>query len=254
MTLTTRIDLPAPTKVGGGLLGAARSLPSGWERGVQFNGSTCLAPQPWPYCLTEDSPPGSPTVKSADAPSDVASFEPTGIVQGVQCTTMRTDRAAAQAMEALAATAEYQLGLELATGVTTGNPNLSEGALVPSTGVGYADALADLEDAIAGGIFGRLGYIHVTWGDLTRLLAAQVIWRDGRVWRTAAGNTVVTSPGYSFSGELHATAEVFASLSVPETRVDIDRAINQSVAYAEQIGMATFDPCFNVYSIVEVSS
>jgi hypothetical protein len=218
---------------------------------VQFNGSTCLSPQPWPYCLNEEDSPGA-FEKSPDAPSDVAQFEPTGIVQGVQCTTLRTDRASELAMESLRATADYQLGLELSTGLVTGNPSLSAGTELPVVGTGYAVALAALEQHIAENAFGRLAFVHVSPGDLTMLLAAQAIWRDGRVWRTASGHPVVSSSGYDFIGDLHATGEVFASVSVPETRVDIDRAINQSVAYAEQIGLAAFDPCFNIY--VEVNA
>lgn len=248
MAITTRIDLPAPSRVAGGLLSAARPLPSGWERGVTFGGSSCLAPQPWPYCISEDE---SPWEKTPNAPGDISVFEPTGIVQAVECTTLSRDSSQQKASEALAATADYQLGTELYDGAVTGNPHLTQAVSAGAGGTSYASALAVIEAAIASELQGRLGFVHASYASLTRLLSESAIWRDGRFWRTAAGNLVVTSPGYDFA-RLYATGEVFAAVSAPETRVDIDRAVNQSVAYAEQIGLAVFDPCFNVYS--EVSS
>lgn len=251
MTLKTAIELPSPTRVGGGLLSAARPLPNGWERGVLFNGSTCLGPASWPYCLPEESPAPSPGEKQLDTASDLAEFEPTGIYQGVECTTFSQSRAATLATEALDVTAEYQLGLELATGVETNNPNLS--TATPTSVGDVVAALASIEDQVAGALFGRLAYIHVSPGMLTELVATDLVYREGRTWRSPMGHTVVASPGYVTLGDtIHATAEVFASLSVPETRVDVDRSINQSVAYAEQIGLAAFDPCFNI--AVEVTS
>lgn len=252
MTLKTAIELPSPTRVGGGLLSASRPLPPGWERGVLFNGSTCLGPASWPYCLPELSPPASPPQeKTPDTASAVAEFEPTGIHQAVECTTFSQDRAATLATEALDVTAEYQLGLELATAVETGNPSLADAS--STTAGDVVTALAAIENSIAGALYGRLGYIHVSPGMLVELLAADLLTREGRTWRSPMGNTVVASPGYVTLGDnIHATAEVFASLSVPETRVDVDRSINQSVAYAEQIGLAAFDPCFNI--AVEVTS
>ena len=247
MVMTQRIDLPAPSRVGGGLLNAARPLPGGWERGVTFGGSSCLSPAPWPYCITEESP-GSPGEKTPQAPGDIKVFEPTGIYQAVECTTLSRDSSEEKAREALAATADSQLGVELYDGSVTGNPSLSQ-AISVGAAASYAEALSLVEGAIADGLSGRLAFVHVSAATLTLLLAEQVIWRDGRFWRTATGNLVVSSAGYDF-GAIHATGEVFASLSPPETRVDIDRAINQAVAYAEQIGLAVFDPCFNVYSEV----
>ena len=246
MALATRIDLPAPSRVAGGLLTAARPLPDGWVRGVTFGGNSCLAPQPWPYCIDEDS---SPSEKTAQAPGDIAVFEPTGIVQAVECTTLSRDSSMQKAEEALAATADYQLGAELTDGAVTGNPNFGQAVSAGAAANNYAEALATLEAAAASELQGRLAYVHASYASLTRLLSEHAIWRDGRIWRTAAGNVVVTSAGYDFS-RLYATGEVFAAVTAPESRVDIDRAVNQSVAYAEQLGLVVFDPCFNVYSEV----
>lgn len=137
------------------------------------------------------------------------------------------------------------MGRELAEGATSGNPSLADGTSA-GAGSSLVDALAIAEQAAADGLYGRLAYVHVTPGDLTRLLAAYAIWRDGRAWRTAAGNLVVASAGYDFTGEIHVTGEVFAAVSAIDSRSDIDRAVNTVEAYSEQIGLAAFAPCFNI--------
>lgn len=247
MPLTQAIDLPAPTRAGGGLLGAARPLPAGWERGVTFSDTWCLAPQPWPFCIGEVSPSDSPGEKQASSPEAPAEFEPVGIVAGVNCSTLSPGDSQETATQVLLATADYRLGVELATAPITGNPSLSEGTPVTAGGAGLCEALATAEATVADILQGRLAYVHVTWGDLTRLVCAQAIWRDGARWRTAAGNLVVASAGYAFHGEIHVTGEVFASTSPIDTRSDIDRQINSTEAYAEQLGLAAFAPCANFY-------
>lgn len=251
MTLKTAIELPAPRRVGGGLLSAARPLPDGWERGVQFNGSTCLGPQTWPFCPAEDSPV-SPGEKVYDTLSGVAEFESFGIYQGVECTNFSQNRAATSAAEALDVTAEYQIAQELATGAQTGNPSLSAATNVVAAD--YVAAMAAAETYASDLLFGRLAYYHVEPGVLTELVAAELVRLEGRAWRSPMGHTVVASPGYSgqLGLSIHVTGEVFASLGVPETMVDIDRSINQMYAQAEQIGLAAFDPCVNIS--VEVTS
>lgn len=243
MVLVQRIDLPAPSRPVGGLLSAARPLPTGWERGVTFGDDWCIDPAPWPYCVPDVSPPDP---KSGSAPGDIAEFEPLGLYQAVECTTLSRDTARVTAEETLAATADWLLGAELQTGAETNNPNLEDATPVAPGATGITEALATVEATIATELKGRLGFIHVTAGDLVRLVGAQVLVRDGRVWRSPSGHTVVSSVGYTFDGTLHATAEVFASVSAIETRTDVDRAINQTVAYAEQIGLAVFPPCFNI--------
>lgn len=244
MALKTVIDLPAPTRAAGGLLSAARPLPAGWERGVMFNGSTCLGPQTWPFCPPEASPP--PEEKEYDTLSEIAEFGPLGIYQGIECTTFSVDRAATSAAEALNVTAEYQLAHELATGEATGNPSLAD-ATPLSAASSVVEAIGAADMAAAEFLFGRLAFVHVSPGVLVEAVAATVLLREGRSWRTPGGHMVVSSPGYhSLADVIYVTPEVFASLGVPETTVDINRAINQSFAQAEQIGLAAFDPCFNV--------
>jgi hypothetical protein len=230
----------------GGLLSAARPLPAGWERGVTFGDGWCLDPAPWPYCLPDVSPPPSPGEKQAQGLAPGAEFDPFGLYQAVECTTLSTDAARTEAGETLAATADWLMGQELQTGAQTGNPSLEDATPVAAGGAGYAEALATVEGQIAAELKGRLGFVHVTPADLVLLVAAQVVVRDGRTWRTPGGHVVVSSAGYDFDGTLHATGEVFAAVSPVETRVDVDRSINQTVAYAEQIGLAVFPPCFNI--------
>lgn len=243
MTLKTAIDLPAPTRAGGGLLSAARPLPAGWERGVLFNGSTCLGPQTWPFCPPEASPP--PDVKQYDMLGDIAAFDAFGIYQGVECTNFGVERAVRSAAEAIDVTAEWQLGHELATGEATGNPSLADAT--NTTAADPVEALGMAEDLAAANLFGRLAFIHVAPSMLTQLTGLTAVYREGRSWRSPNGHLVVASPGYTVLGaKIHVTPEVFASLSVPETTVGIDRSVNQNFAQAEQLGLAAFDPCFNV--------
>jgi hypothetical protein len=230
----------------GGLLSAARPLPGGWERGVTFGDGWCLSPEPWPYCLPDVSPPPSPGEKVAQGLEPNAEFEPVGLYQAVECTTLSSDDAQANAEETLLATADWILGQELQTGEQTGNPNLEDADPVVSLGTGLAEALATADAAIAAGLQGRLGFIHVTPHDLAMLVDSGILVRDGRAWRSPSGHTVVSSAGYTFDGTIHATAEVFAAVSPVDTRADVNRAINQVVAYAEQIGLAVFAPCFNI--------
>ncbi len=250
MALKTRIDLPAPTRPVGGLLAAARPLPVGWERGVTFSGDWCIAPSPWPYCVGDESPPFDET-KDLGVPDDITDWTPMGMFQGVECTVLSVDQAQQDAADTLEATHDWLLGHELQTGEATGNPNLDAGVGVTTIGTGHANALATAEQYLADETNGRLGFIHVTPQDLTLLVNAQVLVREGRGWRTAFGNVVVSSAGYDFIDEIHVTSEVFASVSAVETRSTIDRSINRMEAYAEQIGLAVFPPCVNAF--VEVT-
>jgi hypothetical protein len=236
----------------GGLLAASRALSGTWEKGVTFTAGSCLAPQVWPYC-PPDSP--EPSTKTFYSPGDIVEFEPVAILQGMLCSglgltnaDMGTDRDTASrlANETIDLTRDYALGAEFATGAITGNPSLADAT--PLAGVtSHTDAMAALEAAIAGSLYGRLGYIHVAPDDLVYLVAEDVVWRDGPRWRSPMGNVVVASAGYvSLSGTLYATPEVFAAAGFRENRAALDRATNTWEALAEESGLAVFDPCFNV--------
>jgi hypothetical protein len=236
VVLASRVDLPPSVRSVGGLLSSARPLTGAWQRGVTFLGSACLGPEGQVYC------PPSPTPKTKSAPGDVASFDPIGIILGVECTTLSRDRAESIAADALDATREWQLGQELQTGALTANPSFADAVALPAA-TDIVEALAALEQDVADSIFGRLAYIHASPANMTRLLAAQAIWRDGRTWRTASGNTVVSSPGYTMAA-LVATPEVWAATGERDYLTDVDRSVNTTTSYAEEVGIVAFDPCY----------
>lgn len=210
---------------------------------MTFRDSWCLSPSSWPYCIDELSPPGD---KEGQTPG-IGTFTPIGLFQGIECTSLSQGEAEEDASETLEATRDWRLGQVLADGGDTGNPSLADAASVASAGTGIVEALATAEGEAADGLYGRLAYVHVSWADLTRLAAAQAITREGRSWRTAAGNVVVASAGYSgLTDSIHVTGEVFAAVSPVETRSALDRSVNTYEAYAEQIGLAVFPPCFNI--------
>jgi hypothetical protein len=223
-------------------LASARSVPAGWQRGVVFLANSCLGPQPWPYC-----PPELQDPKTFSSPGSVAEFEPFGIVVGIECTALSRESAGEHSGEVLDVVRDYQVGVELATGATSTNPSLADATPVVAGAAGIVEALATVEQQIASTVYGRLGFVHVAPADLTRLLAAQAIWKDGVRWRTATGNVVVSSPGYhTLAGTLYATGEVYAATADREFRTDLNRADNTIHALAEEIGIAVFDPCFNI--------
>lgn len=240
--LGVAITLPAPRPVGNGLLAVARSLddPS-WVRGVQVNSSTCLTGLPFPYC----NDPDSQTDKDTQRPSTVETFEPTGITVSVDCSTLGGDpqKFAEQGLDVVR---EYELGLELATGVTTANPSLADATALPGGGTGYAPALALLEQYMAQSLMGRLGFIHVTPADFVMLVSDDLVRLDGNTWRSPGGHVVVASPGYDFDGVLHATGEVFAEVGGRATLNSVDRNVNTRFVTAEELGIVVFDPCFNI--------
>jgi hypothetical protein len=196
---------------------------------------------PFPYCNSPDSP----TAKVSQRPPDAETFEPVGITVTVDCSTLGGDpqKFAEQGLDVVR---EYTLGVELSLGLTTANPALADATPLAGAGTGYAPALAILEQYMAESLQGRLGFVHVTPGDLVMLTAAQVVYRDGMGWRTPGGHVVVSSPGYEFTGTLHATGEVYAETAGAGTLNAVDRNVNTRYVTAEELGIVVFDPCFNI--------
>jgi hypothetical protein len=196
---------------------------------------------PFPYCNSPDSP----TAKVSQRPPDAETFEPVGITVTVDCSTLGGDpqKFAEQGLEIVR---EQVLGVELATGITTGNPSLADATALPGAGTGYAPALAILEQYMAESLGGRLGFVHATAADLVMLVAADVVDREGMTYRTPGGHVVVSSPGYEFNGTLHATGEVYAETAGAGTLNAVDRNVNTRYVTAEELGIVVFDPCFNI--------
>jgi hypothetical protein len=207
------------------------------------NSSTCVDGLPYPYCNNPDSP----VLKESQRPPEGADFEPVGITVTVDCSTLGGDPQKF-AEQGLDAQREIVLGRELAEGLTTANPSLSDASALPGAASnGYAPALAILEQYMAEDLGGRLGFVHVAPVDLTMLVAAQVVYREGMGWRTPSGHVVVSSPGYTdLTGVLHATGEVYAETAGAGTLNAVDRNVNTRYVTAEELGIVVFDPCFNI--------
>lgn len=234
MPLATRIAL-TPQEGLSGLKDTALALPEGWQRGVTFNTSTCLAP-------VRIAPCPEPVVPSVpQAPGEVAEFTPFLTRQGVECSALTGANVSEWATQAADLTVEWALAQELLTGAATTNPNLQDAAVV-QTAVTVTEAIAILEAEIGAKLFGRIGYIHVPIGLAAYLPDTTYQEISGR-WRTVAGNVLIISPGYS--GEtLYATGEVWAATGFRVVNEALDRADNKDTAWADEWGLAVFDPCF----------
>lgn len=246
MALEVTITLPAPNPVEGGLLSAARPIEDGsWVRGLIVNSSQCTEALPYPFCNRPES--GEPVDKTPQDVGDAETFEPVGVVVTVDCSTLGGDPAkfAEQGLDVLR---EYIIATELATGTLTANPALDDATNVGS-GATPREALAVLEDEIAEVAQGRQAFIHVSPGNMVRIEGA-IRWTGTR-YVTPSGNVVVTSPGYTTLTDLHATGEVFAGVGGRATLTSIDRNVNTRFVTAEELGIAVFDPCFNIAVTIE---
>lgn len=240
MPLKEALELPPATRPAGfGLLPAARDIPGQFWRGVVVNSGQCLPVQPWPYC------PPDGLVKTSSRPTSGTEFEAFGVVQAVECTTLSSSEIEERAETSLSVTREYQIGEALAVGVVgTVNPALTGQEVVGTAAGTVEEALAQAEDEASDRVTARLSVHHVAPSDATRLLASQAIFRDGRLWRTAAGNVVVASPGYTaLQGAVYTTGEVFAGFGEGQTLTDVERSLNTETAYAEEAAVVAFEPC-----------
>lgn len=98
---------------------------------------------------------------------------------------------ALSALEAALVEQEFAFGNAM-----PGNPYLTDAsaAIVDSSGLGPALALALLEDEIAE--TGKMGVIHTTPGVATALIGAQLAFRDGGLLKTGLGTPIVAGYGY----------------------------------------------------------
>lgn len=246
MALEVTITLPAPNPVEGGLLSAARPIEDGsWVRGLIVNSSQCIEGLPYPFCNRTSE--GEPVDKETQRPGDGDTFEPVGITVTVDCSTLGGDpqKFAEQGLDLLR---EYTIATELAAGTVTANPALADASGVGS-GVGAKEALAVLEDEIALVAQGRQAFVHVSPGNMVRIEGA-LRWTGTR-WLTPNGNVVVSSPGYTTLTDLHATGEVFTGVGGRANLSSIDRNVNTRYVTAEELGIAVFDPCFNIAVSIE---
>ena len=245
--LPLAIELPPPERPNRGLLASARPLGGGieWWRGVKFRSDGCSPPQVMGPC-----PDG---VSHAPHRPGSTTFWPVGIRQGATCSTLSGSDMEELAGNRLEWSREWTLGRELQSGFWSdrdappdadGNPNLDAGTVVEGATHDVVDALGKLEEAGAAELHGAQLVIHAPPRAATHLLDRRVIWQDGRTWRTVTGSVFIVSPGYT-GVDMYVTGQVFASTGRREVLVDHDREVNDTIAWAEEVGIALFDPCWH---------
>lgn len=234
-------------------MAAARPIGGEWWRGVTFSSPVCAVPQTFGGCDGQGTSGGFE--KTYQRPSTVQTFEAFGVLQAIECSTLGRTNVSQLAEESLDVTREFAVARELLTGIASGNPSLAS-ATVISTATDPVHALGCLDQAAAENLSGRLAYIHASPALGNAWMAANVIWRDGRLWRTSLGSVVVVAAGYdgrapggdapSVGEQLYAyaTAEVYAEVGQRETRQTIDRTVNTAEAWAEEAAIVVFDPCW----------
>ena len=253
MSLPRDVRLPSPGASSSGLLQQALPLPTGWERGISFPRTGCLAPFVVGECPDDDD------LKVAQSIPGSSTFRPVMLGQAVKCSTLSGEDVI-DAGQLLDVTASDALEDELyaATASTrdkppdpaTGNPSLSTSI---TTDLGDLDdvvqAVGCAEQTAAGLVYGRRLWVHMGIAVATAAAAANAIWRDGTRWRTPYGSTVLISPNLAAPAGTVTTLPVFVTLPIyaglgqRETLLDYDRKLNVATTRVEDVGMVAFDPC-----------
>jgi hypothetical protein len=239
MTMPTSAILN-PTARPNGLLSVARTLSGDWTRGVDVLVGSLLSPDrigPCPVGSGDTSPPG-----------DVARFVPVTIRQGVHCSSLSNANVEGHAANSVDVTVGNALSAELYDGSGTNNPSF-DNAINLGPAQSLQDAIGMLEAEADTQLYGRLAVIHVPIGLSSQL--DDIVYRDGTVWRTKAGNLVAI---HGSGGLVYATGEIWAASRMIDSRSYVDRAINLTEAWADVIGIVLFDPEFNVSVTVEATS
>lgn len=224
--------LPAPVPVRYGLLEASEPITVPWQRGVDMQSGQCLSPGYDGPCEVSDIP--------TEAPTEPAQFQPVNIRQGAVCSTSTRADLNKLASMALEVRAEYVLGLILETST---NPDLSGGTNL-DVFASVPPAIGFLDKELGWRLYGEEGVIHMNPGFLA--VAGDAVYRDGSIYRSAGGHRIAASPGYQSVTLIYATGPVFTAVSGVDTRGTIDRSDNTSISYADQAGIAAFDPCVNI--------
>lgn len=252
--LPRHITLPPPNRSTAGLLAAARALERDeWWRGVAFAQVGC-APPSWRGPCTDGN--NEPNGIGADH-----TFAPITVRQGVECSTLSRSDIEDLGVRRLDATREFAVARALLTGENTEhgdpaspdlNPSLRGQAEEFSTQDSITEAIALAEEEIADNFRGMRAFIHVP-----PRLAPFISTHTGEartVFRTLAGNTVVVSPGYDGAAPdgsltiterwVYVSSEVHAETGMREVFSNVDRNENTDVAWAQELALALFDPCW----------
>lgn len=255
------LDQPAPS---GGLFAASRPLPENWQRGISFTDRGCLLPVVMGECPTGDDL--KPTQRS-----DKATFRPVELITAVTCSTLDnfTDYDVV-AGAALDSTRDFAMARELLTGAaslrdlgpsSTPNPALVSTATDLGSDIeGTTAAMACLETNLLTANGGRAATLLMPIAVAYQMLADRTLYLDGARWRTVTGSTVIVSPGFDgrppvddqstsvppTAGDplyVYAVTAVWAQTGERSILHDVNRAINDVNARAEDIALAAFGPC-----------
>jgi hypothetical protein len=133
--------------------------------------------------------------------------------------------------------------------------------IVTPSAIGAGAAIAALEEA-AYDVFGYQGVIHINTTGYAALAYANLLNKDGMVWRTQAGSAVSFGPGYGITGPADAAPAagfVWAFMTsqtdirrttplVPPIPETFDRINNQYVIEAIRAYAFTWD-CPEVFAV-----
>lgn len=257
------VSMTQPSPSSEGLLSQALTLPDGWQRGgIEFIDPNCLSPVVMGQC------PSGEDLKPTQRAETAGAFRSVDLIQAVECSTMGGLDVPRIAEVEGQRTASFALARELLTGAASlrDNPDGQENPALVSTATdlgadfaSVAEALACLEASLNAANSGRGGVVLMSIGFATIALTERVLWRDGARWRTVTGAPVIIDAGFDGRAPVadgtgappaagaalyaYATTAVWAGVGGTFTASDVDRAINNSNARREQVGMAAFSTC-----------
>jgi hypothetical protein len=221
----------------GGLLGAALAAPAGWTQGLSIPFYGCGEPLLQDRCVTAND-----TVHR----TGVAEFNPFGISQGAECSTLSKIDQELHAEGRLDSTTEWAVARQLAANpLGLDGPSFADGTSIGTT-TDIVLALGALEQAAANAGFGAQWWIHAPVKAAAFLAGSNLIV-DGK---TPSGAPLVISPGYPVPGNtvvrLWATGPVWAGTDDPYVLGAVDWSVNTDTAYANRSAIVAFDPCINL--------
>ncbi len=226
VTPATAILTPSPRP--GGLLSVTLPLEGAWERGLYVFAGSVLSPDrvgPCPVESGEPQPPGGAT-----------RFDPVVVRLGVLCSAMGRPDVTGLADAAVEATAAWALSAELYDGAATGNPSLVD-AVDLGEAVSVTHALGLLEEDADQALSGRLAVIHVPVGLSSYL--GDMVYRDGNVWRTKAGNLVAI---HGQGNTAYVTGQVWSAFTTVESTEYTNPGTNITEGWSDVLALVAFDP------------
>jgi hypothetical protein len=215
----------------GGLLSAALPLTGEWQRGVDV-----LVAQ---YEDPARTGPCSSVLPEAKGRGDVERFKPVVLSQRVKCSALGNPDVEGAAVRAVDVTGPWGLSEEFYDGAATGNPSLSDATPLPSA-LDLREAFSMLEARANQDIPGQVAFLHVPV-DLAAYVRASLD-EAGRL-RTVAGNVVVI---HGAGNTVYATGTVWAAYESIGGADDTERGSNTRIGKGQAVGLAVFDPAFNL--------